>query len=92
MTSKRELVYAGQGLIEGWNEGVVGMKLGGIREITIPGELAYGENREICGGLNSPLKFIILALEEDDKLGTLNQELQNIYIQLMQNYSTSSQY
>ncbi len=91
-TSLKVPLYAGQGLIEGWNEGVVGMKLGGIREITMPGELAYGENREICGGLNSPLKFIVLALEEDDKLGTLNQELQNIYIQLMQNYSTSSQY
>ncbi|MBQ3325883.1 FKBP-type peptidyl-prolyl cis-trans isomerase [Candidatus Saccharibacteria bacterium] len=79
-------LYAGQGLIEGWNEGVVGMKLGGIREITMPGELAYGDSREICGGLNSPLKFIILAIEEDDKLGTMNQELQDIYTRLMQAY------
>lgn len=85
-TSLKVPLYAGQGLIEGWNEGVVGMKLGGIREITMPGELAYGENREICGGLNSPLKFIVLALKEDDKLGTMNQELQDIYTRLMQSY------
>ena len=95
-TSLKVPLYAGQGLIEGWNEGVVGMKLGGIREITVPGELAYGQNREICGGYNSPLKFIILALEEDDKLGTLNQDLQGLYTQLMQAYyqsqSTSSSY
>ncbi len=80
-------LYAGQGLIEGWDEGVIGMKLGGIREITMPGELAYGQNREICGGYNSPLKFIILALEEDDKLSALNKDLQNIYLQLMSNYN-----
>ncbi len=89
-TSLKVPLYAGQGLIEGWNEGVVGMKLGGIREITMPGELAYGETREICGGTNSPLKFIILALESDDKLTTLNNELQELYMQIMQRYYVNS--
>lgn len=32
----------GQGVIEGWSEGVVGMKLGEVRRLKIPSELAYG--------------------------------------------------
>lgn len=55
-------------LIEGWLRGIVGMKLGGIREVTVPGQLAYGETREICGGTNAPLKFIILVFEEPEDI------------------------
>lgn len=51
-------------LIEGWNKGVVGMKVGGVREITIPSDLAYGE--EGSGesiGPNTPIKFIVMIIE-----------------------------
>ena len=68
------------GLIEGWSQGVKGMKIGGVREITVPGELAYGESREICGGTNKPLKFIIMATKKDDALSGLADELQTAYM------------
>jgi len=34
----------GQGVIEGWSQGVVGMKLGEVRRLKIPSSLAYGES------------------------------------------------
>ncbi|MBO4812860.1 FKBP-type peptidyl-prolyl cis-trans isomerase [Candidatus Saccharibacteria bacterium] len=68
------------GLIEGWGLGVDGMKIGGVREITIPQELAYGETQEICGGTSKPLKFIIMAVPRSDSLVKLNSELEEAYL------------
>lgn len=53
------------GLIEGWGEGVEGMKIGGVRLITIPSDKAYGEQG--AGDdipPNTPIKFIVYAIEK----------------------------
>lgn len=85
-SSLKAPLAADAGLIEGWNLGVVGMKLGGVRELTIPGELAYGESREICGGTNKPLKFVVMALEKTEPLATLVDELNSIGLELQYAY------
>lgn len=69
-------------MIEGWKQGINGMKLGGIRKITIPGELAYGETTEICGGFNKPLKFIVMLIANDGEIGTAAAEAQEVYMRL----------
>ena len=73
---------ASAGLIEGWNLGVKGMHIDGIREITIPGELAYGDSMEICGGNNKPLKFIVMAKAKEEPLLTLSKETEDAYMRL----------
>ncbi len=79
-TAFAKILDASLGMIEGWNQGVEGMKIEGIREITVPGELAYGEQMEICGGKNKPLKFLIMAKEKADPLNSLSLKLDDAYM------------
>lgn len=74
------------GMIEGWYQGMQGLKLGGIREITIPGPLAYGNQTEICGGYNKPLRFIVMAVANEDPLKTAATELDAAYTMLQYAY------
>lgn len=76
-------------LIEGWYLGVDGMKVGGVREVSIAGSLAYGDDYEICGGYSSPLKFIIMTVEKDAELSALNAELEEISNRYMEAYYAS---
>jgi len=70
------------GMIEGWYIGMQGAKLGGIREITIPGKLAYGEQSEICGGYNKPLRFMVMPVAAEDPFKTISKDLDSAYMML----------
>lgn len=72
-----------QSMIEGWSQGIAGMHLGGVRELSVPGELAYKDSQEICGGTYSPLKFVVMALPQDEKLQMLYTAAENAYYQLL---------
>lgn len=79
--------------ITGWNEGVIGMRIGGVRMITIPADKAYGEAGSGQEGSdrhippNTPLRFIVLAVPAIEEFkypaGTL-EACQNFYAFQMQ--------
>ncbi len=50
-------------VIPGWDQGLVGMKVGGRRKLTIPPELAYGPAGSGPIGPNETLVFVIDLLE-----------------------------
>lgn len=59
-----QFVFGTGRVIKGWDQGLVGMRVGGKRELFVPSSLAYGE-RKIGEKIpaNSNLSFVVELLE-----------------------------
>lgn len=53
------------GVIQGWSQGLLGMKVGGRRNLVIPGDMAYGANPPPGAGIapNETLVFTVDLVE-----------------------------
>lgn len=80
-------------LISGWKEGLLGMKIGGVRELTLPSDKGYGsEDKKDAEGkvdipANTPLKFVVMAVPVPDKgeeiaEPPMSNELKRLYAQI----------
>ncbi len=50
------------GVIRGWSEGLVGMKVGGRRTLVIPGDMAYGANPPPGAGI-APDETLVFTVD-----------------------------
>ena len=69
-------------LIEGWKEGIEGMKIGGVRILSIPSALGYGDVEQGNIPANSPLKFVVMLIEKPKEI-EMSSELTNLYYKSM---------
>ena len=69
-------------MIQGWKDGIQGMQIGGIREISIPSALGYGDQDQGSIPANSPLRFVVMLVPRVDEV-EVPDELNNLYLKSM---------
>lgn len=79
---KAPLIVRPNGVISGWSKALKGQKIGGMYELTIPSDLAYGatgSGEKIKP--NTPLKFVVMPIETTTtyKEPALTQEVIKAY-------------
>ena len=65
-------ILGGDEVIPGWDQGLIGMRVGGRRQLVIPPELAYGAEGRDPIGPNETLVFVVDLLNVDPGLGGAN--------------------
>jgi FKBP-type peptidyl-prolyl cis-trans isomerase len=60
------------GVIEGWQKGVPGMKIGGIRKLTIPAKMGYGERG--AGATIPPNSDLVFTIQLVDALQIIDEK------------------
>lgn len=80
-------------MIQGWLEGITrtsdddgnlmweGMRIGGVRELTIPAALAYGSTEQGVIPADSPLKFVVMIVDRPEDV-EVSEELDKLYQEL----------
>jgi FKBP-type peptidyl-prolyl cis-trans isomerase len=79
---KAPITAAPGGVITGWTSGVVGMKMGGVRVLSIPAAQAYGSAGSGAKiPANTPLKFVIMLVPTPSTIAqpVVPQDLINYY-------------
>jgi len=62
---------AGQ-MIVGWDQGVLGMNINGVRELTIPSSMAYGATGSGDNiPANTPIKFVVMIIPKNIEITPL---------------------
>jgi peptidylprolyl isomerase len=56
-----QFVFGTGRVIKGWDQGLIGMKVGGIRRLFVPSHLAYGERQ--VGALIKPFSHLLFKVE-----------------------------
>lgn len=60
---KTAFIARPNGTISGWAEGAQGMKIGGVRQLTIPSAQGYGEAGQGDIPADTPLRFILMPIK-----------------------------
>jgi FKBP-type peptidyl-prolyl cis-trans isomerase len=80
-------------MIVGWEQGVLGMKVNGVREISIPSSMAYGATGSGANiPANTPIKFVVMIIPTVTVITPIQQpQMPQILIDYYNSHPTGTQ-